>query len=273
MLSSTPSSFTPNDSAPVLLQIEDSVAAITLNSPATLNGLDFEMAHLLDSLLRTVSANNTVRVLVIKGNGKSFMSGADLNVFHSDLDHAAITADRLIPIFHSCIEILRALPIPVLAAVHGPVAGGGLSLTLASDLVLCTKSTRFFPAYGAIGTSPDGGTSWGLTRLLGARRAMATMMLSQPIDAEAALRFGLVSQVVEDDMLEHATKELASRIARSAPQALANIKDLVNKAVTNTLQDHLKIEHQYFVKAAATKDFKEGIRAFFEKRKPLFGGE
>ncbi|MES2978906.1 MAG: enoyl-CoA hydratase-related protein [Pseudomonadota bacterium] len=256
----------------VLMQRDGQVVTISLNVPQSLNALDFAMAEALEAALDKAATDPSVRVLLLKGNGKAFMSGGDLKVFMNDLDHAPETADRIIPIFHRIVERLRSMPIPVVVSVHGAVAGGGLSLAMAGDILVSAQTTRFFPAYGAIGTSPDGGTSWAITQLLGQRRALAVLMLGEPITAQQALELGMINFVVPDAELEQRSADIVARLVAGAPKALANIKDLVNCARSQTLHEHLKLEHRYFREAAATQDFREGITAFFERRKPDFRG-
>ena len=201
------------------------------------------------------------------------MGGGDLNVFHHDLQAAAKTADALIKVFHDIVLGLRSLPIPVVASTQGAVAGGGLGLAMAADLVVAADDSKFVMGYGAIGTSPDGGTSWSLTQLLGIRRAMDILMLGDPVDALSALSLGMVNKVVARADLEAETLKYAQRLAKGAPGAIAKAKSLVYAAATSPMGPHLKREHAGFVASAGTADFREGIEAFFERRPALFQGE
>ena len=257
----------------VLLAIDGPIAQVTLNRPKSLNALDFGMAEALDAAITAVAANAAVRVMVLGGVGRAFMGGGDLKVFHRDLPGAPATADGLIKLFHRIIRGLRALSIPVVAATQGAVAGGGLGLAMAADLVIAADDAKFVPAYGAIGTSPDGGTSWSLTQLLGTRRAMATLMLGDTIDAPTALVLGLVNRVVARAELEAEVLKVAQRLAAGAPGALAKVKTLVYAAATSPLDPHLEREHAGFRESAGPADVREGINAFFERRPARFSGE
>ena len=258
---------------PVLMRRVGSIAIITMNRPKSLNALDFAMAKAFDLAVTQVAAQADVRVLIINGAGRAFMGGGDLNVFHHDLQAAAKTADALIKVFHDIVLGLRSLPIPVVASTQGAVAGGGLGLAMAADLVVAADDSKFVMGYGAIGTSPDGGTSWSLTQLLGIRRAMDILMLGDPVDALSALGLGMVNKVVARADLEAETLKYAQRLAKGAPGAIAKAKSLVYAAATSPMGPHLKREHAGFVASAGTADFREGIEAFFERRPALFQGE
>jgi len=255
----------------VLLQIEGPVARITLNRPRSLNVFDERMGRELAQALHQVERAPLVKVLVLAGAGRSFMGGGDLNVFNADLEQAAESASRLIELFHQSIRCIKRLSMPVIACIQGPVAGGGVGLALACDLIIAADDTKLVPAYARIGTSPDGGTSWSFTQLLGPRRAMEVLMLGEPIEANQALSLGLINRVVARQELERASQALAQRLAAGPRVALANIKRLVQLAPRSDLDTHLEAERNCFVAAAATADFREGISAFFAGREPAFG--
>ena len=234
----------------VLMRRVGSIAIIRMNRPKSLNALDFAMAKALDLAVKQVAAQADVKVLIINGAGRAFMGGGDLNVLG-----------------------LRSLPIPVVASTQGAIAGGGLGLAMAADLVVAADDSKFVIGYGAIGTSPDGGTSWSLTQLLGIRRAMDILMLGDPVDALSALSLGMVNKVVARADLEAETLKYAQRLAKGASGAIAKAKSLVYAAATSPMGPHLKREHAGFVASAGTADFREGIEAFFERRPALFQGE
>ena len=179
-------------------------------------------------------------------------------------------ATRLIDLFHKAIGAMRAMPQPIIAALQGPVAGGGLGLAMACDLAIAADNATFLSAYTKIGTSPDGGTTWSLTRLLGPRLAMEMMLTNDPMDAATALRLGLVNKVVPADQLETETLALAARIAGGANGANAAVKRLVGLATTGTLADQLAAEKASFIERAGSADFREGISAFIERRPARF---
>jgi 2-(1,2-epoxy-1,2-dihydrophenyl)acetyl-CoA isomerase len=163
------------------------------------------------------------------------------------------------------------MPAPVLAGVQGAVAGGGLGLALACDLVVSASDATFVPAYTRIGTSPDGGTTWSITRLIGHRRAMEWIMLGDPMSAEEARAIGLINRVVPADRLAAEVDALARRIADGPAVAVTSVKRLVHQAAMVPLDVQLENERDSFVAAARTADFREGIAAFFERRPPKFG--
>jgi 2-(1,2-epoxy-1,2-dihydrophenyl)acetyl-CoA isomerase len=173
---------------------------------------------------------------------------------------------------HAAIRALRDADKPVIASVHGAVAGAGMSLLAAADLAIAADGTKFSMAYSAIGTSPDGGSTWFLPRLVGARRAMELLVLSEPFDAATALSFGLINRVVSAAELEAATAQLARRLAAGPARAYAETKALVNRTFETPLAAQLDAEAAAFARCAATQDFTEGVTAFVEKRKAKFEG-
>ena len=254
----------------VLSRVDGAVARVTLNRPKSLNALDEPMGLALANALHTIERNPAIKVVVLDGAGRDFMGGGDLTVFHADLTHAPDTASRLIGSFHQSIRCIKRMPMPVIASIKGAVAGGGAGLALACDLIIASADTKLVPAYGRIGTSPDGGTSWSFTQLLGPRRAIEVLLLGDPIDAQRALELGLVNKVVPADQLAAATDAIAARLAAGPRLAMANVKQLIQSAQTGGLDAHLEAERAGFVAAAGTADFREGITAFFERRTPKF---
>ena len=248
----------------------DAVAVLKLNRPDRLNTIDDELAAGLLNALRMAAADPAIRAVLLCGAGRSFMAGADLGAFQADLSAAPQTAGRLIDSLHESLLLIRAMPKPVLAAVQGPVAGGGLGLALACDLAIAADDAVFVSAYTRIGASPDAGTTWSLTHLLGARRAMAMILLNDRVDAAAALRLGLVNAVVPGADLQEAAMAMAERLAASAPGAVAAVKRLVGDAATSGFSAQLDREKLSFIDRAATAEFREGVTAFLERREPRF---
>ena len=174
---------------------------------------------------------------------------------------------------HRAILALRQAPKPVLAAVHGAVAGAGVSVMAAADLAIAADDTKFTLAYSRIGASPDGGSTWFLPRLIGARRALELMLLADNFDAQTALQFGLVNRVVAAAALEAETARLAQRLADGPTLAYAATKALVNRSFESPLADQLDAEAAAFAQCAATRDFAAGVTAFVSKAKPEFNGD
>lgn len=259
-----------SDGEVMLIERTGSVAHLRMNRPDVLNVLDEGLAEAMLSAVEQVAGDDTVRAVVLSGAGRSFMAGGDLSRFHADLSGAPQIAGWLIDRFHAVMRTIKSMPKPVVAAVHGPVAGGGVGLALACDLVVASSDTTFLSAYTKLGTSPDGGTTWSLTRLLGPRRALAFMLLNERLDARAAQEAGLFNIVVEPHDVLPAATDMANRLAASAAGAGATVKRLVQAAVTGGFDAQLDLEKQGFVSAAGTADFREGITAFFERRPPRF---
>ena len=260
--------------APVLLSREGAVATLTLNRPAALNALDMAMMDALVAHAAALAADTTLRVVVLRGAGPHFMAGGDLRTFAERL--AAAPAERhaefrrIVDRVHAAIEHLHRMPHPVIGALHGAVAGFGLSLAAACDLAIAADDAYFASAYRQIGLTPDGGGSWSLPRIVGMRKALEIHLLSERFDAREAWRIGLVNRVVARDALDATVGELARSIAEGPALALRNVKRLVRDASQRTLSEQLRAEAESFAQCAATEDFVEGIGAFLEKRRPRF---
>jgi 2-(1,2-epoxy-1,2-dihydrophenyl)acetyl-CoA isomerase len=211
-----------------------------------------------------------IRSVVLIGNGRCFMAGADLSVFHREPATASQAAARLIDGFHAMLREIRAMPKPVIAAVAGNVAGGGVGLALACDLAVMSEDAKLISGYSKLGTSPDAGTTWSLTHAVGARRAFELMCLNTPVSAQDALALGLVNRLVPAARLAEHAIDMAQRLAEGAPAAIAGIKSLVEMAGISDFDSQLDRERASFIKCAATDDFREGVNAFFERRPPRF---
>jgi len=257
----------------VLLAVERDIARVTLNRPDRLNALDHDLALELAYAFESLEREPALRVVTLMGSGRAFMAGGDVTVFRAAGDNAAEIIGRLIGLFHRTIRSIRRLRAPVVAGVQGAAAGGGLGLALACDFIVASEDASFVPAYTRLGTNPDGGTTWTVTRLLGPRRALEWLMLGEPKDAHAAEKMGLVNRVVAKDALAREVDELARRIASGPAIAQATLKRLVDQAPNTPLDAQLDAERDGFVKAAGTRDFREGVTAFLERRPPRFGEE
>lgn len=257
----------------ILYSVADSVATITLNRPRVMNALEQTMILRLREVCETVERDAAVRAVVIRGAGAAFLAGGDVAFFHANLPRAAGIIRDLAGELHHAILALRRAPKPVLASVHGAVAGAGVSLMAAADLAIAAADATFTLAYSRIGASPDGGATHFLPRLVGTRKTLELMLLSDRIDAQAALSLGLVNRVVPAADLEAETGRLAQRLATGATSAYAETKRLVNEGFERSLADQLAAEVEAFARCAGTRDFAEGVTAFVEKRKPEFKGD
>lgn len=255
----------------VKLSVESGVATIALNRPHVLNAMDGEMMQQLRPIAQAVEKDPGVRAVVLRGEGTAFMAGGDVAVFHqhlAELPELIVTWGREM---HAAFLALRRMGKPVLASVHGAVAGAGFSLLCAADLAIAAADTRFTLAYANIGASPDGGSTYFLPRLVGYKKTMEMIMLPDRFDAETARVHGLVNWVVPNDRLAVETARIAQRLADGPTHAYAEAKRLVNQSLEQ-LDAQMEQELQAFSRCARGPDLKEGVTAFVEKRKPTFTG-
>ncbi|WP_395407157.1 enoyl-CoA hydratase/isomerase family protein [Pseudoduganella sp. UC29_106] len=250
-------------SSVLYVEVSEQIARIQFNRPEVLNALNEDMAVQLAAACRDLAANPAVRVVVLNGSGKAFMAGGDLQALRAQ---PAEAVNALIPPVHEAVRLLATMPKPVLASVHGAAAGAGMSLMLAADLALAASNTRFTFAYSDIGTSCDGGMSWALPRLVGLRKAMEIALAGETFDAVEALRLNLVNRVVDREQLAEATLELARRLARREPHALAHLKRLLRGSSQRDLSTQLDEEHAAFLDCAVRPEFTAAIDAFYARR-------
>ncbi len=262
--------------SPLLLERAGLVATLTLNRPEALNTLDFTLMDALIDAAANVAADDSLRVVVILGAGRHFMAGGDLRTFAGELDkppaQRSVAFRRMLDRLHSAIETFHRMPHPVVGGVQGAVAGFGLSLMNACDLVVAADNAYFASAYRNIALTPDGGGSWSLPRVVGIRRAMEIMLLGERFDAQQALAWGLVNRVVPAAELGAAVDSITGSLAQAPVLAIRNAKRLVRESLARTLSGQLDAEAASFSACAGTSDFAEGITAFLEKRPPRFGG-
>ncbi|MBW2172977.1 MAG: enoyl-CoA hydratase/isomerase family protein [Deltaproteobacteria bacterium] len=247
---------------------EDGVALVTLNRPKVYNAVDEEMLKLLAGQLSDLSFDKGVRAVVITGEGKVFCSGGDLRSIHDFPKGAAQGVYELATLFHQVVEEIRRMKKPVIAAINGVAAGGGLSLALACDFRVMGGSATLIQAYTSHGLSVDGGASFILPRLVGLARAMEMVAFDRPVSAEQALAWGLVTEVAEDGQVLEVAKDMASRFGESSLLAFGVCKGLMLDSFHTSLEAQLQNERVGISRCVAHGDGEEGIRAFLEKRKP-----
>ena len=257
----------------VQFTIENSIATIVLNRPEAMNSFNREMAEDLEQVTEQVRNDSTVRAVLLKGAGNLFMAGGDIRFFYERLETMAADIMNDIRLLSGSILNLIQMPKPVVASVHGSVAGVGMSFMMAADLVIAADSTKFTMAYSGIGLSPDGGSSYLLPRLVGTKKAMELIMLSEIFDAKVAQDYGLVNWVVPAENLAVETERLIKRLANGPTHAYAQSKRLIQQTWNNSLEAQLDAEGRAFASCCATEDFKNGITAFMHKKKPEFFGK
>jgi 2-(1,2-epoxy-1,2-dihydrophenyl)acetyl-CoA isomerase len=257
----------------LLYVVAGNIATITLNRPHVMNALDPEMIARLREVCELARDDAAVRAIVLRGNGPAFLAGGDVALFHANLPRLPQMIEKLARELHFAILALRRAAKPVVASVHGACAGAGVSLLAAADLALAAADTKFTLAYSRIATSPDGGSTYFLPRLVGYRKALELTLLSDTFDAGAALAMGLVNRVVPGAELAAETDRLAQRLANGPTYAYGEAKALINDSFERSLESQLEAEAQAFARCARTADLAEGVSAFVEKRIPSFRGE
>ena len=262
----------------VLIEKDGQVLILTLNRPEVLNSMNGTLAHALKSALDQAEdgvRSGDVRAVVLTGSGRGFCAGADLGdpALRGPDGQAGIDlGSYLRDFYHPVIEKMRSLPAPVICAVNGSAAGAGMSLALAGDIVLAGRSATFLQAFSRIGLVPDAGSTYFLPRLVGEMRARALAILADRIDAEQALQYGLVWQVLPDDELQAAARAMAGRLASMPTNAYALTKTALNQSLQNDLPQQLELEAQLQSQAGRSDDFSEGVAAFLAKRPAVFKG-
>ncbi len=262
--------MTTSDPA-VLFRAADGIADIRFNRPKRLNAISVEVSEGFEAAVEQALVDSSVRVIVVSAEGRAFVAGGDLSVFHSSDDRQR-AASSLIDPLHRALARLAEAPAITLGSLKGAVAGAGVSLALNLDLAIAADDAVFNLAYAKVGASPDGGASFALPRLVGLRRALEIALLSEDIDAATALDLGLVNRVVPLADLEAETRALAVRLAAGAPAAQSRIKALMRGSFERTLPAQLDAEAAAFSECAATEDFGGAVAAFLERRTPRFTG-
>lgn len=248
----------------------EGVARITLNRPESLNALSVPLGTELVERLSEVQCNPAVRAVILTGAGKAFCAGGDIPAMREAGDSVDVFLRRLTLAFHGAVAAIHHMPKPVIAAVKGAAGGGGLSLALSCDFVVCADDARLVSAYTAIGLTPDGGLTYLLTRTLGPHRALAHILRNEPLRPADAHAAGLVHTVAPAAEIDAQAIALATELAAGPTGAYAAAKRMIWR--DESLESTLEAERQSISDRAATADGREGVAAFLEKRKPRFTG-
>ncbi len=254
----------------VIVEQSDSIATITLNRTKAMNALNKELVDELARILVSLQEDKGVRCIVLTGNGKAFCAGGDLG-YLSGINNPSAFRKFIVDVGRLALTIMN-MEKPVIAMVNGVAAGAGFNLALACDIVMCAQSARFCQSFSKVGLIPDCGGLFLLPRLIGLHKAKELMFTADLIDAAAASSLGLVNRVVEDDKLKEEVYALAHKLAESAPIPLAFTKKIINRSFDLDVETILEREADLQTVCVETQDYKEGVTAFKEKRKPVFKG-
>jgi 2-(1,2-epoxy-1,2-dihydrophenyl)acetyl-CoA isomerase len=260
------------DEAPVLIDKRAGYRLVTLNRPQRLNAFNEAMHRALMRALEQAQADPDCRALLLTGAGRGFCTGQDLADRLAKADFKPDLGGSLGAFYNPLVRKLRALPFPVVAAVNGVAAGAGANIALNCDIVLAARSATFVQAFAKVGLLPDSGGTWLLPRLVGAARARGLALLAEPLPAEKAESWGLIWKAVDDAALMPEAEKLCAHFAAAPTHGLSLIKRALDAAATNTLDQQLDLERDLQREAGATPDYAEGVRAFMEKRPPVFTG-
>ena len=255
------------------LAISKGVARIVLNRPDQLNAFNEQLHQELAEALISLQADDAVRCLLITGAGRGFCAGQDLGAVDLDSDTGIDLGASLERYYNPLVKRIAGMNIPVIAAVNGVAAGAGANFALCCDIVIAARSASFIQSFSKIGLVPDCSGSWFLPRLVGPARAMALALTGDRIDAETAADWGLIWKVVDDDELVSTTEQLAQQLAQGPTASLALTKRLLSQSWQNGLDAQLDLERDFQRALSSSNDFREGVRAFTEKRKPEFKGD
>jgi len=255
----------------ITTEIKENVSYITLNRPDRLNSFDIKLGQELYSVLKNITPNKEIKAVVIRGKGKGFCGGGDVKEMHESSNKSQFLRDLTLAI-HRCVKEIRNMEKPVIAEINGAAFGAGLSLALACDMIIAEKDAKFGTAFIGIGLAPGCGTQF-FTKLVGYQKACEYILTSKIFTAEKALELGIVNKVVNKNNLNSAVEEILDKFRNLPPIAVGKAKMLINKSMENDMKSHLELESKTASESADTEDFKEGVSAFLEKRKPIYKGK
>lgn len=255
----------------LLFRKESGVATISLNRPDVYNALNDEITYELQDAFKVVTRDDSIRVVVLTGEGKAFCSGQDLKAGAAEAKRSFMESLR--KRYNPIIRAMRNIPKPVVCRLNGVAAGAGCSLALACDVIIASEEATLIEVFINIGLVPDSGSSYFLPRLIGMARAFELCSRGTRIKAREAAEIGLVNKVVPADQLDAAVKEYLDYYASAPTKAIGLIKKMLNKSASSSLEEMLEYEAYAQEIAGSSDDYKEGVKAFLEKRKPLFTGK
>ncbi len=258
----------------IQVNIESGVAFVTLNRPSSLNSFTVDMHLEFREVLECCAGDDSIRCVLLTGNGRGFCAGQDLN------DRAVSPGDAMPDLgesvekyYNPMIRLITGMEKPVVCAVNGVAAGAGANIALACDIVIAAKSASFIESFCKLGLIPDSSGTWHLPRLVGMARAKALAMLGPKVSAEQAQEWGMIWQVVEDEALEEVSRTLATQLATQPTKGFGFTKRAFLASATNSLDEQLELEKELMRAAGKTEDYREGVDAFMNKRAPAFKGK
>lgn len=254
----------------LVFEVKDGVGLIRLNRPDDNNAITLEMAREMLAVAVRCDEDPEVRAVVLTGSGKMFCAGGDLKAFAAQGERVSLYMKKVTQAFHAAIARFNWMDTPVVGAINGTAAGGGLSLALAVDIAIAGESAKFTMAYTKVGLTPDGGSSYFLARLVGLRRAQEMALLNPVLSAQQALEWGLINRVVADDQVLPAAFELARQLAKGPTLSLGETKRLILAGATESLASQMERESRTIAAMAGSLEGQEGIAAFIGKRIPQF---
>jgi 2-(1,2-epoxy-1,2-dihydrophenyl)acetyl-CoA isomerase len=257
----------------IINTIENGISKIVLNRPEVLNSFNKKMAIEFQQALIEANEDKTIRAILITGIGKAFCAGQDLLEAAPPGEEMADLGKIIDDCYNPIIKLLRSIEKPIVCAVNGIAAGAGANIALACDIVVAAESTAFLQAFSKIGLVPDSGGTYFLPRMVGLPKATALMMLGEKVSANDAMTMGMIYKVFSDADLENESLKLTAKLAALPTKALGLTKKALNESFNNNLNQQLDLEKTLQVEAGNTLDYKEGVQAFLEKRKPDFKGE
>jgi 2-(1,2-epoxy-1,2-dihydrophenyl)acetyl-CoA isomerase len=261
------------EGAGLLVEREGAVVRLTLDRPQVGNAIDIPMARAFMEASIACDEDDSIRCVLVTGNGRLFCAGGDVAAFHGAGDRLPAFLKEITAYLHSAVARFARMDKPIVTAINGPVAGAGVGLALMGDIALADPSAHFTLAYTAIGMTPDGGTTWLLPRLVGMRRAQELALRNRRVGAQEAAEIGLVTRVVAEGELAQEVGDLARELADSATGALGATRRLLLDSFSTPLETHMEQESRAIAARARTPEGREGIAAFVEKRKPRYNLE
>jgi 2-(1,2-epoxy-1,2-dihydrophenyl)acetyl-CoA isomerase len=256
----------------VLFSIENGICRITLNRPDVFNSFNEELSAEFIDALKKATKDETVRTVIISGAGKAFCSGQDLKDIKGEVGNRSL-GDSVLRRYNPMILAIREMPKPVICRLNGVAAGAGASLALACDIIIASENASLIEVFSNVGLVPDSGSSFFLPHLVGYNKAFELITLASKVSAQEAKALGIVYKVVSAEELDNAVNELAQRYATGPTKSYAITKRMLNKAYCATLHEMLQQEYYGQEIAGRSEDYKEGVTAFIEKRKPNFRGK